>query len=135
MHWFRPNDVASTAARHAVIASGAILAAGGLVYVLIDTGVLPNPFGPKPPPGTPIIVPWPTTRAKAEQAIVELDALWFENQGNQNYQAQLHQEAQAIRSVFPGVGPQPPNPQGPGYTCQQLVQMGALNPAYCQSSS
>jgi len=119
----------STGERAALISLGGMAIVAGGWIAGVEAGILPNPFAPQPPPGTPLIVRWPQTFAQAKRAIVQLDVLWFENRENPTLQQQLHIEANAIRAAYPGSGP--PD----GYTCQQLVQMGVLSPSYCTGTS
>jgi hypothetical protein len=111
--------------RTALLIGGLAFALGGAYVAGVEAGFLPNPFAPKPPPGTPIIVRWPQTFSQARRALVQLDVMWFQNRSNPALQTQLHQEAEAIRQAYPGAGPEG------GYTCQQLVQMGQLSSSYC----
>jgi hypothetical protein len=115
----------SPAGRTALLLGGSIAVVGGTLGALYVTGHLP--LGTKAPPaGTPLIVPWPQDAAQAQQALIQLDVLWWDYWANNNqqtnspYQQQLNQEATAIRAAYPGSGPVG------GYTCTQLKQMGKL---------
>ena len=119
----------TNAERGLLFAVGGLAVLGGGWLVGVEAGVLPNPFAPQPPPGTPLPLKWPQTFGQAKRAIIQLDSLWFQNRGNTVYQGQLHAEADAIRAAYPGSGPEQ------GYTCQQLVQMGALSAEYCTGTS
>lgn len=114
--------------RTALLVTGITLGIGGLGYGLVEVGVLPNPFGPKPPAGlTAFPIKWPQTFYQAQQALIQLSVIAIENKYT-TLETQAHAEAQAIRSVYAGSGP------AGGYTCQQLVAMGKIDPKYCTTA-
>lgn len=117
--------------RTALIVVGGTVAAGALYSVGVLLANWPNPLAPKPPAGTPSIVPWPQTTFFARKSIINLDTLWYENSGNAPYQAQLNQEATAIRLKYPRSGNT--NRTDGQYTCCDLQQLGMLPGDYCAS--
>ena len=103
---------------------GGALVAAGTGYALVEAGVIPNPFAPKPPSSLTLVVKWPQTFYQAKQALLTLSVVAIEHQ-NTAVEANAHLEAQAIRTAYPGAGPTG------GYTCQDLVQLGMIDSSYC----
>lgn len=117
----------TTGGRIALIVVGGLALLGGGGYAAVEAGYLPNPFAPKPPATLSVfVVTWPQTFYQAKTALINLSVISIENIDTQT-EVNAHAEAQAIRAVYPGAGP------AGGYTCQQLVAMGKIDPSYCSS--
>lgn len=104
-----------------LVAAGAAL----LFWPRIRQAIGGAPGGCTPPPGVPTPLKWPCSKQEAEATLLSLSTLWWNNIGNEEFQNQLHAEAEAIRKAFPGAGPEG------GYTCEELVAKGIFTPSYC----